>query len=395
MVRTALSAIAGAWYSELPMSAIPFNRPHRTGRELELIRDGLERSHWRGDGPFTRAASELLATTLGGGKVLLTTSCTHALEMAALLLEVGPGDEVIVPAFTFVSTAGAFALRGARIVFADVSAETLNLDPEQVARKLTPRTKAIVPVHYAGVACDMDALMAMAGTRGIAVVEDNAHGLFASFRGRPLGSFGALATQSFHDTKNISCGEGGALAINDASLIDRAEIIREKGTNRSRFFRGQVDKYTWVDLGSSYLPSDLLAAMLVAQLEGAAEIQAARHRVWARYHQELRPWAQRHGIVQPHLPDGAAHPAHLYWMRLPEPAAQTRFLAHLGAHGITATFHYQPLHLSEVGRAWGGVRGDCPVAEAAADTLVRLPVFADLRDDEVDRVIAAVMSFVP
>ena len=377
-------------------ATIPFNRPHRTGRELALVGEAVAGDRWSGDGRFTARASELLAAAVGGGKVLLTTSCTHALELAALLLGVGPGDEVIVPAFTFVSTASAFALRGARIRFADVEPATLNLDAAHVARLVTDRTRAVVPVHYAGVACDHDALAAaLAGAPAAAIVEDNAHGLFGTWRGRPLGSLGRLATQSFHETKNVTCGEGGALVINDPALVDRAEILREKGTNRSRFFRGLVDKYTWVDVGSSYLPADLLAAVLVAQLEGASEIQTARHLVWARYHAELAPWAARHGVQQPHLPAGAGHPAHLYWLRLRDLDARTRFIAHLAGHGIHAPFHYQPLHLSDVGRSLGGAAGDCPVTELAADTLVRLPVFADLTAADVDRVIAAVTAFTP
>ena len=372
---------------------IPFNRPHRTGREEALVAEALASGHWRGDGGFTARASALVAAAVGGGKVLLTTSCTHALEMSALLLDVGPGDEVIVPAFTFVSTANAFALRGARVVFADVDPRTLGLDPVDVARKAGPRTRAVALVHYAGVAADVEAIAAAAP--GAAIVEDNAHGLFGRWRGRPLGSLGRMATQSFHDTKNLGCGEGGALVINDASLIERAEVIREKGTNRSRFFRGEVDRYTWVALGSSYLPSEILAAVLVAQLEGAAQIQAARHRVWARYDAELAAWAARWDVQRMCAPEGAEHPAHIYWMRVANLDVRTRMLAHLGAAGVRATFHYQPLHLSEVGRAMGGRSGDCPVTEAAADTLVRLPVFADLTDAEIDRVIATVTSFEP
>ena len=374
-------------------SVIPFNRPHRTGREKLLCAEAIASEHWRGDGPFTKRASALLAGLVGGGRVLLTTSCTHALEMAALLLELGPGDEVIVPAFTFVSTAGAFALRGARVVFADVDPRTLDLDPADVARKAGPRTRAVVPVHYAGVACDVDALAAAAP--GATLVEDNAHGLFGRWRGRPLGSLGALATQSFHDTKNVACGEGGALVINDPGLAARAEIIREKGTDRSRFFRGEVDKYTWVDLGSSYLPSDVLAAILVAQLEGHAEIQAARQRVWSRYQADLAGWAARHGVALPHLPEGAEHPAHIFWLRVRDLGVRTHLLAHLAARGVHATFHYQPLHLSEMGRRMGGQPGDCPVTEAAADTLVRLPLYADLTEHELDRVVDAVTSFAP
>lgn len=373
--------------------AIPFTRPHRTGREAALVGDALGGDHWRGDGPYTARASALLSSLVGGGRVLLTTSCTHALELSALLLGVGPGDEVIVPSFTFVSTASAFALRGARIVFADVDPRTLCLDPADVARKATPRTRAVVVVHYAGVAADLDGLAAARGTA--ALVEDNAHSLLGAWRGRPLGSFGTMATQSFHDTKNLSCGEGGALVLNDPALHERAEILREKGTNRARFFRGEVDKYTWVDLGSSYLPSDILAAILVAQLERADATQTARHHAWARYHAELAPWAERHGVQRPHVPVPAAHAAHIYWLRVRELATRQALIGHLAAAGIQATFHYQPLHLSEVGRKAGGQPGDCPVSELVADTLVRLPLYTDLGDADVDRVLAAVTSFTP
>ena len=370
---------------------IPFNRPHRTGREVALVTEALRGDHWRGDGPFTQRASALISAELAGAPVLLTTSCTHALELSALLLACRAGDEIIVPSFTFVSTASAFALRGATLIFADIDDRTLCLDPADVARKVTARTKAIVAVHYAGVACDLDALTAL----GVPIVEDNAHGLFGRWRGRPLGSVGALATQSFHDTKNLGCGEGGALVLNDRTLVERAEILREKGTNRSRFFRGQVDKYTWVDLGSSYLPADLLAAVLTAQLEGAAAIQRARHHVWARYHAELAGWAAQHGVAQPHLPEGAEHSAHIYWLRLADLPTRTRLLAHLAGRGISATFHYQPLHLSEVGRALGGTEGACPVTERTADTLVRLPVYVDLTDADLDRIVGAVAGFSP
>jgi dTDP-4-amino-4,6-dideoxygalactose transaminase len=372
---------------------IPFSRPHRTGHEATRVAEALAGDHWRGDGPFTARAAALLAPAVGGGRVLLTTSCTHALELTALLLDVGPDDEVIVPSFTFVSTASAFALRGARLVFADVDPRTLCLDPAAVARRAGPRTRAVVAVHYAGVAADTDAIAAAAP--GASLVEDNAHGLFGTWQGRPLGSLGRLATQSFHDTKNLACGEGGALVINDRSLDERAEILREKGTNRARFFRGQVDKYTWVDLGSSYLPADLLAAVLVAQLEDAAAIQRARHHAWARYHGELAPWAARHGVQQPHLPAGAEHSAHIYWLRTPDLASRQALIAHLAAAGIQATFHYQPLHLSDMGRKAGGRDGDCPITEQAADTLLRLPLYADLDDAAIDRVVAAVTSFQP
>ncbi|MGE0549190.1 MAG: dTDP-4-amino-4,6-dideoxygalactose transaminase [Kofleriaceae bacterium] len=377
---------------------IPFHRPHATGREAQVIAEALASGHWHGDGKFTKQAASALSRWLGGGNVLLTTSCTHALELSALLLELAPGDEVIIPSFTFVSTANAFALRGAKPVFADIDPRTLNLSPASVEARITPRTKAIVPVHYAGIACDLDALSAIATrTPGspIAIVEDNAHGLFGTWRGRPLGSFGLLATQSFHDTKNVTCGEGGALVINDPGLLVRAEILREKGTDRARFFRGEVDKYTWVDLGSSYLPSELLAAMLVVQLDAATAIQSKRHAVWRRYHDELASWADRNGIARPHVPFEADHSAHLYWMRVRDLDARQRLIAHLASRGIGATFHYQPLNVSDMGRSYGGQPGDCPVSELAADTLVRLPVYPDLGAEEVDRVVSAVTAFKP
>ena len=277
-------------------SLIPFNRPCLAGNEYRYIAEAIANGHASGDGPFTRRCHELLEQELRVPKVLLTTSCTHALEMAALLLDCRSGDEIIVPSFTFVSTANAFALRGARIVFADIRPDTLNLDETRLESLVTHRTKAIVPVHYAGVACEMDAICALAQRHGVRVVEDNAHGLFARYKGKLTGTFGCLATQSFHETKNITCGEGGALVVNDPGLVERALVIREKGTNRNRFFRGQVDKYTWVDVGSSYLPSDLLAAFLLAQLEARREIQKKRRQVWEYYWEHLQGWAHENGV---------------------------------------------------------------------------------------------------
>jgi dTDP-4-amino-4,6-dideoxygalactose transaminase len=373
---------------------IPFNRPYVTGREGTLVAEALASRRWSGDGPMTARASALLEKITGSPRALLTTSCTHALEMAAVLCDVQPGDEVIVPAFTFVSTANAFALRGARIVFVDVRPDTLNLDERLLERAITPRTKAIVPVHYAGVACAMDVIGELAKSAGASVVEDNAHGLFGRWRGRALGTLGRLATQSFHETKNVACGEGGALLVNDPELAQRAEIIREKGTNRARFFRGEVDKYTWVDLGSSWLPADLLAAVLVAQLEAADAIQAARKRIWAAYARELAGWAERRGGVKlPTVPEGCEHPAHLFYVIVEDLERRTALLAHLKARGVHATFHYQPLHLSEFGKRWGGRAGDCPVTERVADTLVRLPLYADMSETDVARVVEAVASF--
>ena len=372
---------------------IPFNRASVAGRELEYVGAAVDGGHISGDGPYTRRCEEVLEQDLGVERVLLTTSCTHALEAAALLLDVGPGDEVIVPSFTFVSGANAFALRGAKIVFADVRSDTLNLDEEQVDALVGPRTKAIVPTHYAGVACELDAIGETARRAGAAVVEDNAHGLFGKYRGRPLGSFGLFAAHSFHETKNVTSGEGGALAITDAAFVEPAEIIREKGTNRKQFFRGQVDKYTWVSVGSSYVQSDLLAAFLFAQLESRSEIQAARERIWRRYDDALRPWAAEAGASLPFVPEHCEQSFHMYYVLLPNLDARTRLIAELRARGILAVFHYQPLHLSEVGRAFGGREGQCPVTEDVSDRLLRLPLFTGLSESEQDEVIAAVLAF--
>ena len=371
---------------------IPFNRVSLTGQELAYIAQAVERGHLSGDGAFTRRASALLEEVLGVPRVLLTTSCTHALEMCALLLELEPGDEVIVPSFAFVTTVSAFVLHGARPVFADVRPDTLNLDERQLASLVTPRTRAVVPLHYGGVACAMDPILELARRHGFAVIEDNAHGLFGTYQGKTLGTFGALATQSFHETKNVTCGEGGALLVNDPGLVGRAEILREKGTNRSRFFRGQVDKYTWVDLGSSYLPSEILAAFLLAQLESRAALQAARARIWERYREELAGWAEVHGVGLPHVPAGCVQPYHVFYLVLPDLEQRTRLIGHLKERGILAVFHYQPLHLSDMGRRLGGRPGQCPVTEDVADRLVRLPLFSGLTEADQADVIEAVRS---
>lgn len=372
---------------------IPFNRATLTGSELRYITEAVERGHLAGDGDFTRRCNAVLEQELGVLKALLTTSCTHALEMSALLLNLRPGDEVIVPSFAFVTTANAFALHGARPVFADVRSDTLNLDETQLGELITPRTRAVVPLHYAGVGCEMDAICALAEERGIAVVEDNAHGLFGSYRGKKLGTFGALATQSFHETKNFTCGEGGALLINDPELLARAEILREKGTDRSRFFRGQVDKYTWIDVGSSYLPSEVLAAFLFAQFEHRDEIQATRARLWRRYVDALGDWAAAHGVGLPHVPAHCEQPAHMVYLMLPGLDARQRLIAHLRERGILAVFHYLPLHLSSMGRTFGGRPGLCPVTEDVSDRLLRLPLFHGLGQDEQDDVIGALLEF--
>lgn len=373
---------------------VPFNRPYVAPRAYEYMRQAVERMHIAGDGAFTRACSARLKEITGAAHVLLTTSCTHALELSALLLNVRPGDEVIVPSFTFVTTANAFVLRGARPVFADVRQDTLNLDEAHLAELVTSRTRVIAPVHYAGVACEMEEIDRLAARHGIAVVEDNAHGLFGAYRGRPLGTFGALAALSFHETKNLSCGEGGALLINDPALVERAEIVREKGTNRTRFFRGQVDKYTWVDLGSSYLPSDLLAAFLFSQIEQAAWIQSTRRGIWERYWSGLHDWAATNGVRLPVIPDFCRQAYHMFYLLVPDLRARQSLIEHLAAERITAVFHYQPLHLSAMGQQFGGRPGDCPVAERVSDRLVRLPFYNDLDPATQDRIIDTVRRFI-
>lgn len=372
---------------------IPFNKPSHVGREKEYLIEAVQLGHISGDGTFTRRVHSLLEESLGVPRVLLTTSCTHALEIAALLLDIQPGDEVIVPSFTFVSTPNAFVLRGAHPVFADIRPDTLNIDETQLEGLITPRTKAIVPVHYAGVGCEMDAIMAVANRHGIPVVEDNAHGLFGRYRGQYLGTFGALATQSFHETKNFSCGEGGALLINNPEYIERAEIIREKGTNRSRFFRGEVDKYTWVDVGSSYLPSDMLAAYLLAQLEQRKYIQSARQRIWERYEESFAGWAATHGVTLPSVPAHVEQSYHMFYLLTPSLEWRQALIDHLKAQSILSVFHYLPLHLSEMGRRFGGKRGDCPHTEDISDRLVRLPFYNDLTEAEQSEVIHAVLAF--
>ena len=311
----------------------------------------------------------------------------------ALLLDIQPGDEVIVPAFTFVSTINAFVLRGAHPVFVDIRPDTLNLDEAQLERLITQRTQAILPVHYAGVGCEMDAILEIAGRHGVAVVEDNAHGLFGRYKGKYLGTFGYMATQSFHETKNFSCGEGGALLINEPRYIERAEILHEKGTNRSRFFRGEVDKYTWVDIGSSYLPSDILAAFLYAQLEAREQVQAQRRRVWEHYSAHLQQWAEERGVRLPVVPTYCEQPYHLFYLLMPSLEHRQALIAHLKGQGILSVFHYLPLHLSEMGRKFDGNEGDCPVTEEVSDRLLRLPFYNELTEADQARVVAAVQEF--
>lgn len=377
------------------MPYLPFNRPCITGPEFEYMHQALENGHASGDGPFTKKCQTMMEQSLGVPRALLTTSCTHALEMCALLLDVQPGDEVIVPDFTFVSTANAFALRGARIVFADIRPDTLNIDETRLEQLITPRTRAVVPVHYAGVGCEMDVILDIARRHGIAVVEDNAHGLFGKYKGRYLGTFGCFATQSFHETKNITCGEGGALLINDPKYIERAEIIREKGTNRSRFFRGQVDKYTWVDLGSSYVLSDLLAAFLFAQLERWEEIQRRRRTIWETYYNGLVDWASRNDVRLPIVPPHCEQAYHMFYLILPSLEVRQALIAHLRARDILSVFHYLPLHMSDMGRRYGARPGQCAVSRSTSDRLLRLPFFNELEGRVLERVVEAVREFSP
>jgi dTDP-4-amino-4,6-dideoxygalactose transaminase len=374
---------------------IPFNRPTVVGKELYYISQIIQNGNSAGDGVFTKKSRQLLEESLGVAKVLLTTSCTDALEMSAILLNIQPGDEVIVPSFTFVSTVNAFVLRGAKPVFADVRPDTLNMDETKLESLITSKTKAIVPVHYAGVGCEMDDICAIAESHGIPIVEDNAHGLFGKYKGRYLGTFGSLATQSFHETKNFTCGEGGALIINDPRLVERAEIIREKGTNRSRFYRGQVDKYTWVDIGSSYLPSDILAAYLYAQLESRFEIQEKRCNIWQFYYEQLGGWAEEKGVQLPQVPVYCDQAYHMFYLLLPSLSSRQAFIEHLKSRGILSVFHYLPLHLSDMGQNFGGQVGDCPVTEDISDRLVRLPFYHGLSQEDQMKVVAAILEFEP
>ena len=370
---------------------IPFNKPYMTGRELGYIERAHANHMLAGDGPFTRTCHEWLEHETGARRALLTHSCTAALEMAAILSEAGPGDEVIMPSFTFVATANAFVLRGATPVFVDIWADTLNLDESKVEAAVTPRTRAIVPIHYAGIACAMDGIMDIADRRGLLVVEDAAQGLMARHRGRPLGSIGHMAALSFHETKNVQSGEGGALLLNDERFVERAEIVREKGTDRSRFFRGQVDKYTWMDIGSSFLPGEIIAAFLAAQLEEAAEITRRRIAIWERYHAAFAELESAGLLRRPVVPPDCTHNGHIYYVLLPSLAARTAFMQALNRRGISTVFHYVPLHSSPGGRRFGRASGDLAVTDDLSSRLVRLPLWVGFEEYQ-EQVIASIVE---
>jgi dTDP-4-amino-4,6-dideoxygalactose transaminase len=372
--------------------SVPFNRPHMTGKELAYIAQAHQNHKLAGDGPFTAACSRWLEERTGARKALLTHSCTAALDMAAILADIGPGDEVVMPSFTFVSTANAFVLRGGVPVFVDIRPDTLNIDEALIEAAITPRTRAVVPVHYAGVGCEMEAILDIAHRHGLLVIEDAAQGVMSEHRGRSLGAIGHLGTVSFHETKNVISGEGGALLINEPRFVERAEIVREKGTDRTRFFRGETDKYTWVDIGSSYLPGEIIAAFLWAQLEEADSITSRRIELWNRYHARLEASEQAGRIRRPIVPEGCRHNAHMYYILLPSAENRTRLIARLRARGISAVFHYVPLHSSPAGRRFGRAAGAMHNTDQLSSRLLRLPLWLGLGADVADTIATEIQA---
>ena len=375
------------------LEKIPFNKPSAVGKEQQYIAEAMASGQLGGDGPFARRCQQLLEERYSIPKVLLTHSCTGALEMAALLCEVGPGDEVIMPSYTFVSTANAFVLRGAQPRFVDIRPDTLNIDEKLIEEAINEHTKAIIPVHYAGVGCEMDEIMRLADRYDLYVIEDAAQALGAEYRGRPLGTFGELGCFSFHETKNLVSGEGGALAVNCAEFADAADIIHQKGTNRKQFLRGEVDKYTWVGVGSSYAPSEITAAFLYGQLQQQDVVQAARMKLWRTYHQALADLEQAGCLVRPHWPQHCSHNAHIYYLLTADLTERQALIKYLAQRGIGATFHYIPLHSSPMGQKLGYRRGQLPVTEEMSERLVRLPLYYELTETEVLRVVEAVYEF--
>ena len=367
---------------------IPFNKPYTTGKELNYIQDSINRNKISGDGYYTKKVNEFIEKTFYTPKALLTTSGSTALDMAALLLDIKEGDEIILPSYTFVSTANPFLIAGAKLVFAEIKEDTLNIDPEDIKRKITPHTKAIAPVHYAGVACDMDTIMEIANKNNIKIIEDAAQGVNAKYKGKYLGTIGDIGCYSFHETKNYSCGEGGAILINkDKELIERAEIIREKGTNRSKFFRGEIDKYTWVDIGSSYLPSDMLAAFLYAQFEQLDEINNKRKFIFNYYYEHLKELEDQGILRLPIIPEGREYNAHMFYILLNSEKERNNLMAELKENGIHAVFHYIPLHVAPMGTKMGYRVGDLPITEDLSGRLLRLPMYADLGEKELEYIV--------
>jgi len=371
---------------------IPFNKPFMTGKELEYIKEAHINGHLSGDGPFTKRCNKWLEDKIGCCKALLTHSCTAALEMTAILADIKPGDEVIMPSYTFVSTANAFVLRGGVPVFVDIRSDTLNIDESKIEAAITSKTKAIVPVHYAGVGCEMDIIMRIAQKYGLIVIEDAAQGILSSYKSRPLGSIGHLAALSFHETKNIISGEGGAILINDGRFTERAEIIREKGTNRSKFFRGEVDKYTWVDIGSSYLPSDLLAAFLWGQMENAEKLTTGRLELWERYNAAFEPLEKSGKLRRPIIPTECRHNAHMYYLLLSDVETRTKLINYLKKQDIVSVFHYVPLHNSPAGNKYGKVSGIMLNTDNISNNIIRLPIWIGLKN-YLDLVVEKVIKF--
>ena len=376
------------------MKKIVFNRASFVGKELKYISEAFQNAHISGNGPFTERAEMLLEEILDHpSKVLLTTSCTHALEMAAILLDLKPGDEVIVPSYTFVTSALAFHMHGAKIVFSDIKPETLNLDEKLLQKLITEKTRAIIPVHYGGVSCEMDQILDIATKNNIVVIEDNAHGLFGKYKGKNLGTLGHMATQSFHETKNVSCGEGGALVINDTSYVERAEVIREKGTDRSKFFRGQIDKYSWTDRGSSYVMSDILAACLCAQLLESEMIQEKRSERWEFYNSNLKGWAKENSVDLPSVPEYCEHPSHLFYLLMPSESTRNALINFLKENDIQAVFHYLPLNSSPMAKKIGSNGREMPVTENVSKRLLRLPLYLDLDMKEMSYIVEKIKEF--
>lgn len=376
------------------MKKIVFNRVSFVGKELKYISEAIQNAHISGNGPFTERAEMLLEEILDHpSKVLLTTSCTHALEMAAILLDLKPGDEVIVPSYTFVTSALAFHMHGAKIVFSDIKPETLTLDEKLLQKLVTEKTRAIIPVHYGGVSCEMDQILDIATKNNIIVIEDNAHGLFGKYKGKNLGTLGHMATQSFHETKNVSCGEGGALVINDTSYVERAEVIREKGTDRSKFFRGQIDKYSWTDRGSSYVMSDILAACLCAQLLESEMIQEKRSERWEFYNSNLKGWAKENSVDLPSVPEYCEHPSHLFYLLMPSESTRNALINFLKENDIQAVFHYLPLNSSPMAKKIGSNGREMPVTENVSKRLLRLPLYLDLDMKEMSYIVEKIKEF--